>query len=56
MKIIVTHISPDWDAISSVWLLKKYLAGWQEAEVRFVPAGQRVGELKTQKSNLNGGG
>src|SRR5271155_2135332 len=43
MKIIVTHMSPDWDAITSVWLLKKYLAGWQEAEVKFVPAGQRLG-------------
>ena len=42
MKIVVTHMSPDWDAISSVWLIKKYLAGWQEAEVKFVPAGQRL--------------
>ena len=42
MKIIVTHTSPDWDAITSVWLLKKYLAGWQEAEVRYVPAGNRL--------------
>jgi len=42
MKIIVTHTSPDWDAISSVWLIKRYLAGWQEAEVRFVPAGTRL--------------
>ncbi len=43
MKIIVTHTSPDWDAISSVWLLKKYLAGWQDAHVEFVPAGTRFG-------------
>jgi hypothetical protein len=42
MKIIVTHTSPDWDAITSVWLLKKYLAGWNDAEVRFVPAGNRL--------------
>jgi hypothetical protein len=42
MKIIVTHMSPDWDAITSVWLLKKFLAGWQDAEVKFVPAGQRL--------------
>ncbi|MBA3724232.1 MAG: hypothetical protein H0W89_05095 [Candidatus Levybacteria bacterium] len=42
MKIIVTHASPDWDAITSTWLLKKYLSGWQEAEVRFVPAGNRL--------------
>lgn len=41
MKIIVTHASPDWDAISSVWLLKKYLPGWSDAVVEFVPAGQR---------------
>lgn len=42
MKIIVTHMSPDWDAITSVWLLKKYLSGWQDADVKFVPAGQRL--------------
>jgi hypothetical protein len=41
MKIIVTHTSPDWDAISSVWLVKKYLPGWSDAVVEFVPAGQR---------------
>ena len=41
MKIIVTHTSPDWDAIASVWILKKYLAGWQHAKVEFVPAGQK---------------
>ena len=41
MKIIVTHMSPDWDAITSVWLIKKYLAGWQHAQIAFVPAGQR---------------
>lgn len=42
MKIIVTHTSPDWDAITSVWLLKKFLAGWNDAEVRFVPAGMQL--------------
>jgi hypothetical protein len=51
MKIIVTHMSPDWDAITSVWLIKKYLAGWQDAKVVFVPAGQRYKgqEVKVQK-------
>jgi len=42
MKIVVTHTSPDWDAIGSVWLVKKYLSGWSDAEVKFVPAGQRL--------------
>ncbi len=45
MKIIVTHASPDWDAIGSVWLLKKFLPGWQDALVEFVPAGQRSERL-----------
>jgi hypothetical protein len=42
MKLIVTHTSPDWDAIGSVWILKKFLPGWQDAEVTFVPAGNRL--------------
>ncbi len=46
MKVVVTHISPDWDAITSVWLIKKYLPGWQQARVKFVPAGQRLPESK----------
>lgn len=47
MKIIVTHASPDWDAIGSVWLLKKFLPGWQDATVEFVPAGQRSERLSS---------
>ncbi len=46
MKIIVTHTSPDLDAISSVWLLKRFLPGWQDASVQFVPAGERLGKGK----------
>lgn len=42
MKYIVTHTSPDMDAITSVWLLKKFLGGWDKAEVKFVPAGDRM--------------
>lgn len=39
MKTIVTHISVDLDATSSVWLIKRYLPEWADAEIRFVPAG-----------------
>jgi hypothetical protein len=42
MKIVVTHSSPDMDAITSVWLIKKYLPGWENAQVKFVPAGERL--------------
>jgi len=38
MKKIVTHINPDLDAVCAVWLLKRFLLGWQEAEVGFVRA------------------
>src|SRR5579884_3230626 len=41
MKIIVTHASPDMDAITSVWLINRYLQGWEDAEIKYVPAGQR---------------
>lgn len=51
MKIVVTHSSPDLDAITSVWLIKKFLPGWETATVRFVPAGERIdsGKWKNEK-------
>ncbi|MEK7110095.1 MAG: DHH family phosphoesterase [Patescibacteria group bacterium] len=39
MKTIVTHLSPDLDAIASVWLVKKYLPDWDNAQIKFVPSG-----------------
>lgn len=41
-KIIVTHKSPDLDAITSVWLLKRFLPEWSSAKFDFVPAGQKL--------------
>lgn len=41
--IIVTHQSPDMDAITSVWLLKRFMTtDWGEARVMFVPAGEKL--------------
>ncbi len=42
MKYIVAHNAPDMDAITSVWLLRKFLGGWDKANVRFVPSGERL--------------
>lgn len=42
MKTIVTHINPDQDAVSSVWLVKRFFPGWDKAEVKFVPAGKTL--------------
>jgi len=40
MKTIITHMSPDLDAIASTWLIMRYLPGWSAAEHAFVPAGE----------------
>ena len=54
MKIIVTHASPDWDAITSVWLLKRFMPNWENAKIMFVPAGERISasRLSTPNNNL----
>jgi len=51
MKIIVTHSSPDIDAIASVWLIKKFLPGWENAIVKFVYAGDRIDGGKWKNEN-----
>lgn len=40
-KTIVTHINPDQDALSSVWLIRRYYPGFNTDEIcyAFVPAG-----------------
>ncbi len=39
MKYIITHLSPDLDAIVGCWLIKKYYPGFKNASIYFVPAG-----------------
>ncbi len=51
MRIIVTHDSPDLDAITSIWLIKRFLSGWEDAKIQFVPAGERMGNGKWQTVN-----
>lgn len=42
MHMIITHMNPDLDALSSVWLIRRYYPGFQGDDVTyaFVPAGQ----------------
>ncbi len=40
MKTIVTHLGPDLDAAGSIWLIKQFLPGWEDAMLQFVPAGK----------------
>ncbi|HLL60716.1 MAG TPA: chromate resistance protein ChrB domain-containing protein [Candidatus Nitrosocosmicus sp.] len=39
MKTIVTHVSPDVDALSSVWLIRKFKRGWENADIAFISQG-----------------
>jgi hypothetical protein len=54
MKIIVTHISPDWDAIGSMWLIRKYIDEWRDASMQFVPAGEGLGNQESRIKNQGG--
>lgn len=46
MNTIVTHLSPDTDAITSIWLLRRFLPGFAHARVSFVPAGSTLDHKK----------
>lgn len=41
-KIIVTHISPDFDGIPAIWLLRKFHPEFRTARVELVPAGDNT--------------
>lgn len=52
-KTIVTHFVPDVDAVTSIWLIKKFLSGWEESKVCFVPAGKTLNdEIVDSDSNV----
>lgn len=40
MKFIVTHFSPDLDAVTACWLIRRFLPSWEKAEIKFVAAGK----------------
>lgn len=42
MKIIVTHLSPDLDAITACWLIQRFLPDWKDARIKFIPAGSTL--------------
>jgi len=45
MKTIVTHIGPDLDASTAIWLIKEHVPGWEDATLQFVPAGKTLGDI-----------
>lgn len=45
MKTVITHISPDLDAITASWLVVTYMTGWENATFMFVPSGKTLNDL-----------
>ena len=41
-KTIVTHMSPDLDAVTAIWLVKRFMPEWEEATHAFVQAGETL--------------
>lgn len=41
-KIIVTHISPDFDGIPAIWMLRRFHPEFKNARVELVPAGNNT--------------
>lgn len=60
MKIIVGHTMPDLDVGASVWLIKRFMPGWGDAKLEFVPAGDRImgakpgNQVKNPIENIEG--
>lgn len=44
LRTIVTHVSPDLDACTSVWLAKRFLHGWEDATFSFVQPGKTLND------------
>lgn len=51
MKTLVAHISVDLDAVSSSWLVRRYMPGWRDAEMKFVSAGTTLNGMKPDEDS-----
>jgi hypothetical protein len=43
-KVLVTHVRPHLDDIAGIWLFQKYLPGWKDARVHFIPTTNKGGK------------
>jgi len=50
-KVIVTHINPDLDAMTAVWLLRRFGPEFKDAVVKFVYAGSTYEEKPVDSDN-----
>jgi len=47
-KLIVTHFSPDIDAVGAIWVLKRFNREFADAKIAFVPAGNKISPKKSR--------
>jgi len=47
-KLIVTHHSPDIDAVGAIWVLKRFNPEYSDAKLAFVPAGEVISPKKSR--------
>ena len=52
-KTIVTHVSPDFDGIPAIWLLKRFHPDFSDAKVAFVPVGDATYNNEPVDSNAD---
>lgn len=50
-KVVVTHLSPDFDAIPAIWLLKRFHPEFEDAKIAFVPVGDTTCDGQPVDSN-----
>ena len=43
---IVTHMRPDLDACTALWLIKKFYPGFSQAAIAFIPAGKTLDDVQ----------
>jgi hypothetical protein len=51
-KLIVTHYSPDIDAVGAVWVLKRFSPEYFDAKLDFVPAGEKISPKKSRSFDV----
>ncbi len=53
MSKIVTHRNPHLDEIACIWMIKKFLTGWSDARVSYIPTTPKGGNVTQPDADVN---
>ena len=59
MKTLITHINPHLDDIAAIWLYKKFVPGFSDAKLEFIPASKDAAKTEESEDKIflgTGGG